>query len=120
MLLAVGLLYFLVSSHLASYSNLHEVMNEEELRHYFGTSDTSDLQDTYDVALLRKVKDDNILTRYLKADADSVEDYVFEAFGKEVSLKMRKNNLLGKNICFSLLLVTMLWFSVTKGQHRSY
>ena len=96
MLLAVGLLYFLVNTNLASYSNLHEVMNEEELQHYFGTSDPSDVQDTYDVALLRKVKDDNILTRYLKTEADSAEDYVFEAFGKEVSLKMRKNNLLGK------------------------
>ena len=76
MLLAIGLLYFLVNTHLASYSNLHEVMNEEELKHYFGTSDTSDLQDAYDVALLRKVKDDNLLTRYLKNEADSVEDYV--------------------------------------------
>ena len=88
MLLAVGLLYLLVHSRLASYSNLHEVMNEEELKHYFGTSNTSELQDTYDVALLRKVKDDNILTRYLKTEADSVEDYVFEAFGKEVNLNV--------------------------------
>ena len=101
MLLALGLLYsLLANTSLASYSNLHEVMNEEELKQYFGTSDPSDIQDTYDVALLRKVKDDNILTRYLKTEADSVEDYIFEAFGKEVSLKMRKNNLLGKMLSF--------------------
>ena len=48
------------------------------------------------MGLLRKVEDDNILTRLLKAEG--VEDYVFEAFGKEVSLKMKKNNLLGNDL----------------------
>lgn len=69
----------------------------KELNYYFGTTDLSDIQDTYDVGLLRKVEDENILTRLLKAEGNEDFMYVFEAFGKEVSLKMRKNNLLGKN-----------------------
>ena len=31
----------------------------KELNYYFGTTDLSDIQDTYDVGLLRKVEDEN-------------------------------------------------------------
>ena len=76
---------------------IHDQMTNEELMHYFGTTDFEKIKDMYEVGTLRKVNNNQILTRMLEFGKSNGEDYVFEAMGSEINLKMQKNNLLGKN-----------------------
>ena len=74
--------------------SLHEKMTDDELNFYFGETNHEKIASMYDIGLLKKVKkSENLLTRVL-GTADSREEYVFKAFGMDVSLKMKKNNLL--------------------------
>ena len=55
--------------------------------------------DLYDVGVLRKRRRNEVLTRMLSAtDQNNIDEYVLEAMGDEISLKLRKNKLLGRMI----------------------
>ena len=71
-------------------------MTSNELLHYFGTTDFHKIKDMYEIGTLRKVPSNKILTRMFEFGKNNEEDYVFEAMGSEINLKMQKNNLLGK------------------------
>ena len=73
-------------------------MTPEEKQYYFGSIDENDFKDSYDVGILRKVKNNQILTRVVGTSESNTEseEYVFEAMGSEINLKMQKNTLLGK------------------------
>ena len=57
-----------------------------------------------------------MLTRMLSAtDQNNIDEYVLEAMGDEISLKLRKNKLLGRMIYKIVILATVKYFSVAKS-----
>ena len=74
---------------------IHHEMTVDELQHYFGSTNPEDFQDKYDLGSIRKVNKNKILTRVVGNSVDDTEEYVFEAMGSEINLKMKKNPLLG-------------------------
>ena len=95
---------------------IHHEMTVDELQHYFGSTNPEDFQDKYDLGSIRKVNKNKILTRVVGNSVDDTEEYVFEAMGSEINLKMKKNPLLGdlqkrtssfklKNLCFPIIYI---------------
>ena len=57
-----------------------------------------------------------MLTRMLSAaDQNNIDEYVLEAMGDEISLKLRKNKLLGRMIYKIVILATVKYFSVAQS-----
>ena len=83
--------------------------NLSELLQTFG-------DDLYDVGVLRKRRRNEVLTRMLSAtDQNNIDEYVLEAMGDEISLKLRKNKLLGRMIYKIVILATVKYFSVAQS-----
>jgi len=82
---------------------LHRLMTEEELKFYFGDQDLSDIEQNYDLGLLKKVEDSgvdiartrsNIVSQILLEDG---EEYIFQAFNLTRMLNLKTNELLVSN-----------------------
>ena len=78
--------------------HIHEHMTEDELRFYFGNMNEDEIKNSYDIGILRKKENNNVLARVLGKSHGEITDIVYELFalGEKLILNMEKNSLLGK------------------------
>ena len=78
--------------------HIHEHMTDEELMFYFGKTEKDQIQDSYDLGVLRKTEKNKVFGRIFEKDLGGIDDIVYELFalGERITLNAEKNDLLSK------------------------